>query len=616
MQGELSVAIVGLGSRGLSVLERIVTLAKRTGAAPDCIRVEVIDPTCAGTGIHTVQQPDYLLLNTVCSQVSMFPEAHSVGTDTDAPGPNLYEWATERGLRVAGDDVTVGREGRHIRREDFLPRRVLGEYLTWFLDGILREAPDAVRVNFHRRNAVDLQSSADGRLTIALDDGAVITTQYVFLTTGHTPNKRANGSAAPRRAIADPYPLPATLEAVAPGQSMAVNGFGLSAMDVIAACTVGRGGQYVRCGEVVRYVPGGAEPQLYLYSHSGIPFRARPYLQRERRPYRPLLLTCDRIDALRLERGGPLDFDADVLPLLLTEMRIAYHRQHAALSGGEDRLVTALTRAAESGALTTYLGELDQEHGAFDAHAAWDRAGAMVLTDSSAYERWVADEIRRDYVQATKGLERSCEKAALEIVRDLRDTVRHAVDFGGLTRDSLESFMRTTVPLMNKAVVGPQKERHRELLALIEAGILQVPFGPAPETTWDAEANRWTISATRLGRPFARPVDWLCMAHVSSPSVSASASPLISRLYVNGWLTRHRPDSSRVHSVDLDTCLHPVSTSGEPDRRLWILGPLCEGTTFYNHAVPSPGGYSRVVADAHRTVAEMLTVLAPEPAAP
>ena len=38
----------------------------------------------------------------------------------------------------------------------------------------------------------------------------------------------------------------------------------------------------------------------------------------------------------------------------------------------------------------------------------------------------------------------------------------------------------------------------------------------------------------------------------------------------------------------------------QPDPRIWVLGPLCEGATFYNNLVPSPGVYSRPIADAHR----------------
>ena len=91
MTTDTSVAIVGLGSRGLSVLERVVTLAKLAGPGAGRVQVEVVDPSCDGAGVHATDQPDYLLLNTTCSQVSLFPDAHSVGDDVDAPGPSLHE---------------------------------------------------------------------------------------------------------------------------------------------------------------------------------------------------------------------------------------------------------------------------------------------------------------------------------------------------------------------------------------------------------------------------------------------------------------------------------------------------------------------------------------------
>jgi hypothetical protein len=39
---------------------------------------------------------------------------------------------------------------------------------------------------------------------------------------------------------------------------------------------------------------------------------------------------------------------------------------------------------------------------------------------------------------------------------------------------------------------------------------------------------------------------------------------------------------------------------------MWVIGPLCEGATFYTNLVPSPGVYSRPIADAHRCAAALL----------
>ncbi len=611
-----SVAVVGLGSRGLSVLERIVTLARLAGPAAGEVRVEVIDPDCAGAGVHGTEQPDYLLLNTISGQVSMFPDARTVGAEVDTSGPSLYQWVTQRDLRVADDGFTVGRHGRPVRPTDFLPRRVLGEYLGWFRDQVLSRVPAHVRVVLHRAQALDLAVEPGGGYRLECSDGATVRVGYVFLTTGYTSNvdtvtpgqSTVEGGAAGGARITAPYPLPAQLAPVQPGQVVAIDGFGLSAMDVMSSLTVGRGGRFEPDGDGHRYRPSGREPVLLLYSRSGLPCRARPLVTRFDFEYHPVAFTRASIDALRAARGGPLDFDADVLPLVLAEMRVACRRAQARLAGPaaredlEDRLMRADGAAA---CLRALLDELDARHGAFDPLAIFDGSAAMPSTDSAAYQGWFARTLAEDLAQGVLGFAGSPVKAALDILRALRDTVRYTVDFGGLTGDSLDQFTRRTVPMMNRAVVGPQFERHSELLALLAAGLLRVPFGPDPALTWEPEPGRWTIRSTRLARPYAEPADWIVSAQVPPPAVATSGSPLIRSLYRRGLLRPHRAGSPYVLGADVDADQHPRDRDGRADPRIWVLGPLCEGATFYNHLVPSPDTYSRPVHDAHRCVAAM-----------
>jgi uncharacterized NAD(P)/FAD-binding protein YdhS len=616
VNAEISVAVIGLGSRGLSVLERIVTLAKRAGPAAGPVRVEIVDPTCAGAGVHDTGQPDYLLLNTTCQQVSMFPDAATVGDDVDAPGPSLYEWVTERGLRMGSDGHTVGFSvgdgGRPIRGTDFLPRRVLGEYLGWFFEQVRRRAPEHARLALHRAEAVDLDRQPDGRLVVALSDGSRLHVQHAFLTTGYTPNAAA-GPDLPgaERVIAEPYPLPDRVARVAPSESVAIGGFGLSAMDLMSCLTVGRGGRFAPVGGApggaLRYLPSGREPTLLLYSRSGAPCRARPLVVEFGPRHQPLVFTKASIDALRIARGGPLDFDRDVLPLVLTEMRIAYRRCQARLSGAvaERALEGALADAVGMAEIAAILSDLDVQWGAFDARAAFEGAAGMPLDGAEAYQAWLADYIRRDLAEGVLGFAGSPVKAALDILRDLRDMFRHAVDFGGLAARSLDSFIRRTVPLLNRAVVGPQYERHTELLALMAAGLLRTPFGPAPAVTWNAPAGRWTVASTALAQPHSRDVDWIASAHVWMPAVESSASPLLRALRGRGLIRRRHGDSRHVHGIDVDADQHPLDAAGGPERRLWVLGPLCEGATYYNNLVPSPNAYSRPVFDAHRCAAAM-----------
>jgi hypothetical protein len=101
-------------------------------------------------------------------------------------------------------------------------------------------------------------------------------------------------------------------------------------------------------------------------------------------------------------------------------------------------------------------------------------------------------------------------------------------------------------------------------------------------------------------------VDWVVNAHVPLPAADASTSPLIAALYGSGRIRRHRPASPYVPGVDIDADQHPIDASGRVDRRLYVLGVLCEGAVFYNNLVPSPGGFSRPIFDADRAARTML----------
>ena len=67
----IEVAIVGMGPRGMTVLERLVSICRRF----DCLSlvVHVVEPGAMGCGVHGLDQPSYLLLNTVCGLPTMFP---------------------------------------------------------------------------------------------------------------------------------------------------------------------------------------------------------------------------------------------------------------------------------------------------------------------------------------------------------------------------------------------------------------------------------------------------------------------------------------------------------------------------------------------------------------
>lgn len=330
----LQVSIIGVGPRGLSILQRISELADQLpeGCSLD---VHLIDPGDGGQGTHSARQPAHLLTNTVASQVTMF---------TGGRGPSFTEWAAGIGYREfdAAFYPTGQGAGEAVGEHTYLPRQVLGAYLSWVFDRTVRSLPPQIRVVHHRDRAVDIETSDGGRFAVHLAKGFVLPSDYIFLATGHcerVPTEedrlyeefaRENADRNPRlRYCPTPYPVH-RLQDIAPGSSVAVQGFGLTAHDVISELTVGRGGEFHGSGQDMEYRPSGREPDIRLFSRQCLPFSARGVNQKGvTGQHRPQFFTKEAV--LRLQeqaacrRNDPrLDFAGEVLPLLLKEMGYAY----------------------------------------------------------------------------------------------------------------------------------------------------------------------------------------------------------------------------------------------------------------------------------------------------
>jgi len=75
--------------------------------------------------------------------------------------------------------------------------------------------------------------------------------------------------------VARPYPVDRYVTSIPNGATVAVEGMGLVATDVVMALTLGRGGTFTESGDRLRYVRSGDEPSLRLFSRSGFPYTAK-----------------------------------------------------------------------------------------------------------------------------------------------------------------------------------------------------------------------------------------------------------------------------------------------------------------------------------------------------
>ncbi|NEA02846.1 FAD-binding protein, partial [Streptomyces sp. SID10116] len=100
------------------------------------------------------------------------------------------------------------------------------------------------------------------------------------------------------------------------------------------------------------------------------------------------------------------------------------------------------------------------------------------FTGPEDFTGWLLDHLRQDVAEARAGNVNGPLKAALDVLRDLRNEIRQAVDHGGLDGDSHRTDLDGWyTPLNAHLSIGPPARRVEEMTALIEAGVLDV-IGP------------------------------------------------------------------------------------------------------------------------------------------
>ncbi|MFJ2443481.1 FAD/NAD(P)-binding protein [Streptomyces sp. NPDC087658] len=630
-----SLAVVGVGPRGTSVLERVCASVPEL-ASDISLTVHLIDPAPPGAGqVWRTDQSAELLMNTVASQVTVFTDA-SVGCEGPIrPGPSLYEWASDRPDERLGPD-------------DYPSRAAYGRYLEWAFRTTVEGAPENVTVVTHRARAIRLEDDpgdpdstgeapADTttdttarrppqRLT--LDDGTAISgLSAVVLAQGHLPvvsgqTEAALAAYATRhrlRYLPPANPADVDLSAIGAGEPVLLRGLGLNFFDHMALLTAGRGGIFSPNTEgVLVYHPSGREPQLYAGSRRGVPYQARgDNAKGASGRHLPLLLTPDVIEAFRkrADGGDPPDFRREIWPLVAKEVEAVYYATAFGTMGREghspsrDPFLGRFLSAPHGSARETAV--LDDAGIAAADRWCWERVsrpyGTEEFRDPADHRAWLLAHLRKDAAEAALGNLTGPVKAALDVLRDLRNELRQIVDHSGLSGTSRRDHLdRWYTPLNAFLSIGPPRRRIEEMAALIEAGVLDV-IGPRTtvrmaDGVFVAESPEVPGSAVRAAT--------LVEARLPETDLRRSCDSLLSQLLKTGQCRPHT--ISGYETGGLDVTQRPyylVDRQGEPHPRRFAIGVPTEGVHWVTAAGARPGVDSVLLSDTDAVARAVLLLL-------
>lgn len=337
------VAIVGGGPRAVYALERLLALLSDHPSARR-LSIHVFDNTGRfGAGMaHSDRQSKSCYLNRPVDQIAFSADESVSAASILLPASlrrNFYHWCRQR--FYATGDVRFNLQPHDIPHR-YLHGLALREHFDTYADA-LRALP-GIEVVTHAEDVIRVSRKSSFFQLQTSQQPAGLRAHYVLFVTGHTPCRNDWKTAEARyhrglRYKSYAYPLD-QLDSVAAGSSIALNGMGLTAIDICLQLTEGRGGRFIRTEQgKLHYLASGNEPaQIIALSRSGQLYTARARNQKNAVDlHHPHFFSEEAIAALRHHRGHStvlhdgslcrqIDFRQDVFPLIVLEMAWIYYR--------------------------------------------------------------------------------------------------------------------------------------------------------------------------------------------------------------------------------------------------------------------------------------------------
>ncbi|HEX2417828.1 MAG TPA: FAD/NAD(P)-binding protein [Micromonosporaceae bacterium] len=616
-----------MGPRGISVLERLAARVSMVRPSSP-ILVYAIDAVEVGAGrVWRTDQPPWFTMNTVVSEVTMYSGESDGGPARPGAGPSLGEW------------IETSREpDERLGPNDYASRLLYGQYLRSVFDTAVRYMRRYVEVVQVTANVEQLEQRDDGGYRLVFDrpgpaGARVLWVDKVVLTTGHqrvAPDKVEHQflDFADRhrdlRYLVGDSAADMPLDEIAPGETIGIRGLGLSFYDVMLSLTIGRGGRFVPEGDRVKYLPSGREPHIVAGSRSGLPIPARGKNQKGPDDYhRPMFLTRQAIAQARrhvaAEHRGRLNFAKDVLPLILLEVEHVFLRAHIRASQGND-MATEFAREHASlipddvearEKLLKRFGLTDVQVPDLNRLARPFKGQSFAGTD--AFQRRLLEMLQDDLTEAEKGNVDGPLKAALDVLRDVRNSIRDAVDFGGLLPDSLrDDFLNGYVPVNSLLSAGPPMARIQQLIALMEVGLFTV-VGPDTRIDCDEDRGRFVLYSPQVAGS-VKEVTALVDARIPKTDLKRDLSSLMQQMIRDGlvseYIIQDPVTGKKLPTGGLAVTPSPfrvIDPAGRIHTNLYALGLPTEHTRWFTQVGSSRTGSSTLFyRDADAIAAELL----------
>ncbi|WP_048942680.1 FAD/NAD(P)-binding protein [Enterococcus faecalis] len=593
----MKIAIVGAGPRGLSAAERVIEWARKTEIN---IQLTLFDPYGPGGKIWRAEQPNYLLMNTVISQVTLFTDESFSGEGPIVKGPTLYEWTqTEAAQYIQQQQpynyLELLKECHRLGPNDHCSRAFYGMYQKWFYTYLATRCNEQTSLTFFKEPVTAVRAGEDNYYVYT--QSIEFTADKVILAMGHQENELttveqelADYAKEHRLFYSSPKNAADALLALAnipAKQPVVLKGLGLAFFDYLSALTLGRGGVFSRQNGRLRYEPSGREPIIIAGSGRGFPSHPRGNNQKGYgETYQPVFLTETYLAECR--KKGQVT-GAEFFGYLKKEVEYVYYtclieEKYPHLSKEAFQQLFIQTKGAPKS-----LAHFEKQDW-FDWQVL--EHPETKKTTHERFRSFLLEYLKWDIQEAEKGNLSGPLTTALDSLKDLRDQIRFVLDEGLLTNDESQKWLwHWFTPLNTFLSVGPSVERTEELQALVELGLVTIL---GPEMRVEMKAGQF-ITYANLFPENRYNSHFLIEARIPKVNNEKSLNPLTRQLLADKLATLHQLALADGQIVKTGALLivpatnQVITKDGQVATGLFSCGIPTEGIHWLTAAAARPG---------------------------
>lgn len=548
-KSNFDLAIVGLGPRGHYALERVVQELSRADTVK-AVRILLVEETeQLGNGpVWDMSQPDSNWSN-VNARILELPERSEInlGMASIEGFPSYHGWAA--------NNPAARSEGNS---DHYPPRNMVGTYLHERFATLLHPLVEhgIAKLVQERADAVALTGTG---ACVTTRSGVKFLADQILLTVGHQPTQQDpqiegwQAEIEKREALClsdEPYPVGPIVDSAKTrtGAAIAVRGYGLATIDIVRAIADAHGSFSLRDEQLrdLTFVPTEeVAPTIIPFSLDGLPMGPKPVNEQLDRQFAP---SENVLEALGRELSDP-DLQA-----------------HAT---GKSFLLDAITPVI----VGVFRG---LEYKRDDAPSANDAMHHLV-------KAWIEDptqdhkccletdqppiDLLKNLVQMANGSAPvSLDYCIGQVWRHCHPTIYSSLSHSALS-DSVLAEIIFTDESMKCYAFGPPIESHQQLIALYDAGMLDLEYLADPDIT--VTDLGWLLTS---GEHHAT-AQIMVNAVLDAPKIADVCSPLIKGLLQDDLVAAVQDELGMATTADG----YVISQNGNV-LPIAVLGRLAKGT--------------------------------------